>query len=68
MSNVVLNLCGLEALRRLEKASGLKRKRSERSDLLETSILSLMKKAMSCAVIGQNLGCLWLMVYVGVIL
>jgi len=56
MSNVVLGLCGLRTLRRWKKASGLKRERLERFDPLETSSLSLMKKAMSYVVIGQNLG------------
>jgi hypothetical protein len=38
------------------KASGLKRERSKRFDPLETSSLSLMKKAMSYVVTGQSLG------------
>jgi hypothetical protein len=46
-SNVVLGLCGLKTLRRRKKASGLKSERSEQFDPLETSSLSLMKKAMS---------------------
>jgi hypothetical protein len=59
-SNVVLGSCGLKNLRRRKKASGFKRESSERFNPLETSSLSLMKKAMSY-VIGQNLGGLWFM-------
>jgi hypothetical protein len=46
-SNVVLGLCGLKNLRRRRKACGLKRERSKQFDPLETSSLSLMKKAIS---------------------
>ncbi len=46
-SNVVLGSCGLKTFRRRKKASGLKRERLERFDPLETSSLSLMRKAMS---------------------
>jgi hypothetical protein len=45
--NVVLGLCGMKTLRRIRKASGFKRERSERSDPLETSSLSLMKKVVT---------------------
>jgi len=45
---------GLKTLRR--EADGLKRMRSERSDPLKTSSLSMMKKAISLLVSGQNLG------------
>jgi hypothetical protein len=45
---------GLNTLRR--EASGLKRMRSERSNPLETSSLSMMKKAVSLLVSGPNLG------------
>jgi hypothetical protein len=44
---------GLKALRR--EANGLKRMRSERSNPLKTSSLSMMKKAISLLVSGQNL-------------
>jgi hypothetical protein len=45
---------GLKALRR--DASGLKRMRSERYELLKTSSLSMMKKMISLLVFRQNLG------------
>jgi len=44
---VVLGSCGSEDFEKKKEASGLKRKILERSDPLETSSLSLMKKAMS---------------------
>ncbi len=53
---MVLGLCGLKNLRRRKKASEFKKYRSKRSDLLETSSFSLMKKVVSYVVIGQNLG------------
>jgi hypothetical protein len=46
-SNVIMGSCGLKTLRRRKKANGLKRERSEWFDPLETSSLSLMKKAIS---------------------
>jgi len=49
---------GLKTLRR--EASGLKRVRSERFDPLETSSLSMMKKAISLLVFGWNFGGHWL--------
>ncbi len=45
---------GLRTLRR--EASGLKRLRSEQSDPLKTLSLSMMRKAISLLVSGQNLG------------
>jgi hypothetical protein len=45
---------GLKTLRR--EANGLKRVRSKRFDPLKTSSLSMMKKAVSLLVFGQNLG------------
>jgi hypothetical protein len=48
----------LKTLRR--EVSGLKRVRSERSDPLKTSSLSMMKKTVSLLVSGQNLGGHWL--------
>jgi hypothetical protein len=42
-----MGLCGLKTLRRRRKANGLKREISKRFDPLETSSLSLMKKAMA---------------------
>jgi len=50
---------GLKTLRR--KAIGLKKVRSKQSDPWKTSSLSMMKKAVSLLVCGQNLGGLWLM-------
>jgi hypothetical protein len=50
------NLWGLKDLRRKKKANGLKKKRLDRSDPLETSSLSLMKKVMSYVVTGHNFG------------
>jgi hypothetical protein len=44
---VVLGSCGFEDFEKKKEASGFKRKILERSDPLETSSLSLMKKAMS---------------------
>jgi hypothetical protein len=41
---------GLNTLRRRKKSNGLKRKRSEGSNPLETSSLSLMKKVVSYVV------------------
>ncbi len=49
---------GLKTLRR--EANGFKRVRSKRSDPLETSSLSMMKKVVSLLVFGQNLNGLWL--------
>ncbi len=49
---------GLRTLRK--EASGHKRMRSERSNSLKTSSLSMMKKAISLLVSGQNLGGHWL--------
>ncbi len=43
---MVLGSCALNNLKRRRKADGLKRKRLERFDPLETSSLYLMKKAM----------------------
>jgi hypothetical protein len=43
--DVVLGSYGLKTLRRRRKASGLKRKISERFNPLKTSSLSLLKKA-----------------------
>jgi hypothetical protein len=54
---------GLKTLRR--ETNGLKKVRSERSDPLETSSFSIMKKAVSLLVCGQNLGDLWLNVKFG---
>jgi hypothetical protein len=48
---------GLKTLRR--EASGLKRVRSERSNPLETSSFSMMKKAVFLLIFGHNLGDLW---------
>jgi hypothetical protein len=55
MSNVVLGLCGLKISGRWKKANGLKREKSERSNPLETSSFSLMKKAISYVLTRQNL-------------
>jgi len=60
MSNVVLGLCGLKILRHERRSMG-SRERSEQSNPLKISNLSLMKKAVSYVTIGQNLGGLWLM-------
>ncbi len=49
---------GLRPLKR--KASGLKRVRSEQSDPVKTSSLSMMKKVISLLVSEQNLGGHWL--------
>jgi hypothetical protein len=49
---------GLKTLGR--KASGLKRVRSKRSNPLKTSSFSMMKKAISLLISGQNLGGHWL--------
>ncbi len=49
---------GLKILRR--EAIGLKRMRLKRSDPLKTSSLSMMKKAISLLVSGQNLSGHWL--------
>jgi hypothetical protein len=54
-------MCGSEDFEKKKEANGLKKKRLERLDPLETSSLSLMKKSMSYVVIGQDLGGLWLM-------
>jgi hypothetical protein len=48
----------LKILRR--EANGFKRVRLERSNPLKTSIFSMMKKAVSLLVSGQNLGGHWL--------
>jgi hypothetical protein len=45
---------GLKTLRR--EADGFKKVRSEQSNLLETSSLSMMKKAIFLLVFGRNLG------------
>jgi hypothetical protein len=57
---MVLGLCGFEDFEKKKEASGLMRERSERFDPLETSSLSLMKKAMFYVVTGQDLGGFWL--------
>jgi hypothetical protein len=43
---VVIGSCGLKNLRKRRKVSGFKRERLEGFNPLETSSLSLMKKAM----------------------
>jgi hypothetical protein len=58
---MVLGLCGFEDFEKKKEASGLTKERSKRFDPLETSSLSLMKKAMFYVVIGQDLGGFWLM-------
>ncbi len=45
---------GLKVLRR--EVNGIKRVRSEQSDLLKTSSLSMMRKVVFLLVFGQNLG------------
>jgi hypothetical protein len=50
--DVILGLCGLKKLRREEKAVGLKRKRSKRSNPLETSSLFFVNE-------GKNLSGHW---------
>jgi hypothetical protein len=58
---VVLGSCGSEDFEKKKEANGLKREISEQSNPLETSSLSLMKKAMSYVVTRQDLGGLWLL-------
>jgi hypothetical protein len=53
--------CDLYGLEDFEKrGNGLKRVKSEQFDPLKTSSLSMMKKAVSLLVSGQNLGGYWL--------
>jgi hypothetical protein len=49
---VVLGLCGFKDFEKKKEANGLKRKILERFHPLETSSLSLMKKAVSYVVTG----------------
>ncbi len=58
---MVLGSCGSEDFEKKKEANGLKREISEQSNPLETSSLSLMKKAMSYVVTRQDLGGLWLL-------
>ncbi len=51
-SNVVLGLCGFEDFEKKKEANGLKRERLERSNPLQTSSLSMMKKVVSYVVTG----------------
>jgi hypothetical protein len=51
---VVLGSCGSEDFENKE-ASGFKRVKSERSNPLETSSLSMMENIVSYLVFGQNL-------------